>query len=84
MTSVTLTEFRKNIKKYLDMAIDNFELLIINRGKDKAVIVMSLDEYNSWRATMHELSSKANRDRLDQAIQQFKDAQYFEKDLIEE
>ena len=84
MTSLNLTEFRKNIKKYLDMAIDDFELLIINRGKDKAVVVMSLDEYNSWQATMHVLSSKANRERLDQAIQQFKEGKSFEKDLIEE
>jgi antitoxin YefM len=84
MTSVNLTEFRKNIKKYLDMVIDDFELLVINRGKDKAVVVMSLDEYNSWQATIHELSSKANRDRLDQAIQQFKEGKSFERDLIEE
>jgi antitoxin YefM len=45
---------------------------------------MSLDEYNSWQATIHELSSKANRDRLDQAIQQFKEGKSFERDLIEE
>lgn len=81
MTSLTLTEFRKNIKKYLDMAINDFELLIINRGKDKAVVVMSLDEYNSWQATMEVLSAKANRERLDLAIQQFKEGKSFERDL---
>jgi antitoxin YefM len=84
MTSVNLTEFRKNIKKYLDMVIDDYELLVINRRKDKAVVVMSLDEYNSWQATIHELSSKANRDRLDEAIQQYKDGKMQERELLEE
>ena len=84
MTSLNLTEFRKNIKKYLDMAIDDFELLIINRGKDKAVVVMSLDEYNSWQATMHLLSSKANRESLDKAIQQYREGKMQERDLLEE
>lgn len=67
MLTTTLSDFRKNIKKYLDNT-ENFETLIINRGKDTGVVILSLDEYNSLRATQHELSSKINEERLDSAI----------------
>ncbi|HEX9825268.1 MAG TPA: prevent-host-death protein, partial [Flavobacteriaceae bacterium] len=31
MLTTTLSDFRNNIKKYLDSVTDNFETLIINR-----------------------------------------------------
>ena len=60
MLTTTISDFRKDIKKYLDKVTENFETLIINRGKDSGVVIMSLDEYNSLTATQHELSSIAN------------------------
>jgi len=83
MLTATISDFRKDIKKYLDRVTENFETLIINRGKDNGVVIMSLDEYNSLRATHHELSSKANEKRLDSAIEKFKKGSSFAKELIE-
>ncbi len=83
MLTTTLSDFRNNIKKYLDNVTDNFETLIINRGKDSGVVIISLDEYNSLNATQHELSSKTNEERLDSAISKLKSGSSFEKDLIE-
>jgi len=79
MLTTTISDFRKDIKKYLDRVTDNFETLIINRGKDTGVVIMSLDEYNSMRATHHELSSKTNEMRLDSAIEKFKKGKSFQK-----
>lgn len=84
MISTTLSNFRNNLKKHLDNVTENFETLIINRGKDSGVVVISLDEYNSLNATRHELSSKINEKRLDSAISKLKSGESFEKDLIEE
>ena len=84
MLTTTISDFRKDIKKYLDNVIENFETLIINRGKDSGVVIISLDEYNSLRATQHELASKVNEQRLDSAINKLKTGSSFEKDLIEE
>jgi antitoxin YefM len=84
MFTTTISDFRKDIKKYLDRVTDNFETLIINRGKDTGVVVISLDEYNSLCATQHELSSKINESRLDSAIEKLKNGSSFQKDLIEE
>jgi len=84
MLTTTISEFRSNIKKYLDSVSENFETLIINRGKDSGVVVISLEEYNSLTATQHELSSKINEQRLDSAIAKLKSGKSFERNLIDE
>lgn len=84
MLTTTLSNFRKDIKRYFDQISQNFETLIINRGKDSGIVIMSLAEYNSLKATHHELSSKTNEERLDSAIQKLKSGKSFEKQLLEE
>jgi antitoxin YefM len=83
MLTTTISDFRKDIKRYLDRVTENFETLIINRGKDTGVVIISLDEYNSLSATQHELSSKVNERRLDSAIEKLKNGNSFQKELIE-
>lgn len=83
MLEVNVSDFRKDIKSYLDRVAKNFETLIINRGKDDSIVVMSLDEYNSLLATNYELSSRKNEMRLDAAIEKLKGGKTFTKDLIE-
>lgn len=82
MLTATISDFRKDIKQYLDRVTENFETLIINRGKDSGVVIMSLDEYNSLTATYHELSSKANEKRLDAAIEKLNSGNSFQKELL--
>jgi antitoxin YefM len=84
MITTTISDFRKNIRKYLDSVTKNFETLIINRGKDSGVVVMSLDEYNSLTATQYELSSGINEKRLDSAIEKYRKGSVFQKEMIEE
>lgn len=72
MLITTASDFRKDIKSYLDKVSKNFETLIISRGKDTGVLVMSLEEYNSLIATNHELRSVKNQERLDSAIEKLK------------
>lgn len=83
MLTTTISDFRKDIKRYLDRVTENFETLIINRGKDSGVVIMSLAEYNSLNATHYELSSKANEKRLDAAIEKLRNGDSFVKELIE-
>ena len=84
MLTANISDFRKDIKRYLDKVSNNFETLIINRGKDTGIVIISLDEYNSLTATQHELSSRKNEQRLDSAISKFdtnKDT--FTKELLD-
>ncbi len=84
MLTTTLSDFRKDIKLYFDRVTQNFETLIINRGKDNGIVIMSLAEYNSLCATQHEMSSKVNERRLDSAIEKLKSGNSSTKNLIEE
>lgn len=82
MLTTTISDFRKDIKRYLDRVTDNYETLIINRGKDTGVVIISLEEYNSLTVTQHELSSRVNEQRLDSAIDKLSKGQSFEKELM--
>ena len=84
MIIASVSDFRKDIKTYLDKVAKNFETLIINRGKDSGIVVMSLEKYNSLMATNQELSSRKNEIRLDSAIEKLKNNNSFEKQLLEE
>lgn len=83
MITTTVSDFRKDIKKYLKRVTENFETLIINRGKDTGVVVISLDEYNALLTTQHEMSSEKNKARLDSAIEKFKKGDSFSKELLD-
>ena len=83
MLSTTLSDFRKETKQYLDKVTNEHETLIINRGKDTGVVIISLEEYNSLNATLHEMSSKKNMEVLDASIKQFEEGKMRERKLIE-
>ncbi len=84
MLTTTISSFRKEMKQYLDSVTQDFETLIINRGKSEGVVIMSLAEYNSLRATQHELSSVKNEQRLDSAISKLKSGSSFTRELSKE
>lgn len=84
MIITSVSDFRKDIKSYLDRVAKNFETLIINRGKNTGIVVMSLDEYNALMATNHELSSRKNEKRLDAAIEKLGKGDSFSKELMED
>lgn len=81
MLAANFTEFRTELKNYLDNVEDNNETLIIKRKTGKGAVVISLEEYNSIMETVHLLSSKANADRLFESIEQMKSGEAVEKDI---
>ena len=64
MITTSISDFRKNIKSYLDKVTDNFETLIINRGKDNGIVIISLNKFNLLIETQHNLSSKSDEKDL--------------------
>jgi antitoxin YefM len=84
MIAANFSEFRTNLKKYLDHVEDNNETLIVKRKTGKGTVMISLDEYNSIMETVHVLSSKANADNLYESIRQMKQGEKTTKRLIEE
>ena len=84
MIAANYTEFRTDLKKFLDEVEENHETLIIKRGTGKGTVMMSMDEYNSIMETVHLLSSRKNADRLFESIRQVKDGEIVENRLIED
>jgi antitoxin YefM len=84
MIAANYTEFRNDLKKFLDNVEENNETLIIKRGIGKGTVMISLNEYNSMMETVHLLSSKKNADRLYESIQQMTDGKVISKGLIED
>ncbi len=72
MIAANFSEFRNELKKYLDSVEDDNETLIVKRKTGKGTVMISLDEYNSLMETMHLLSSKKNANRLYESIEQMK------------
>lgn len=84
MIAANYTEFRTELKKYLDSVENDHETLIIKRNSGNGTVMISLDEYNSIMETVHLLSSKVNADRLYESIQQMKKGETVSHDLIKD
>ena len=83
MRVVNYTELRVNLKKWMDLVVDDVQELIIKRKDNKDLVLISLEEYNSLKETAYLLSGK-NRDVLMQSISEAKDGKSEEHNLIEE
>ena len=84
MIAANYTEFRNELKNYLDNVEFNNETLIIKRGSGKGTVLISLNEYNSIMETLHLLSSKKNAKLLFESIEQMKTGKKSQHKLIEE
>ena len=84
MIAANYSEFRKELKDYLDSVEFNNETLIIKRGSGKGAVLISLEEYNSIMETLHLLSSKKNAQRLYESIEQMQSGKTVQSNLSEE
>jgi antitoxin YefM len=57
MITTTYTDFRTNMKTYMDRVTRDADNVIINRGNGQAVVIMSLEEYEAIKETHYVLSS---------------------------
>lgn len=64
MKTTSVSDFRTNMKKYLDAVIYDLDSVVINRGNSGAVLI-SLEEYNSIKGTENILASE----RMNRSLQ---------------
>lgn len=82
MLVANLSQFRKDMKSYIDRVTDDHDTLIVN-GNGKTVVVISLEDYNEMDTTDYLISNLANKARLDLSIQQLNEGKVVVKTLEE-
>jgi len=70
MKVLTISDVRKNFAAVVDAVIDDAEECVIPRGGGKAVVIVSLDEWNAMTETLHVLGPATNARRLLESIAQ--------------
>ena len=68
MSTISYTDFRQHLAKYMDQVCDSRAPLRVTRQNARAVIVISEDEYEGMVETLHLLRSPANAERLLRSI----------------
>jgi len=70
MDIANYSEFRQNMKAYLDAVVEEHKPLYITRKMGEEVVVMSKEDYSSLQETLYLLSSPKNASRLRESIKQ--------------
>ena len=81
MQAVFYSQARNNLREIINKVCDDFDEYIITTKDDKAAVILSYDEYSSMKETMYLLSSKNNRDRLNDAVDQIESMKYTKRDI---
>ena len=81
MEAVNFSEFRENLKGFLDKSYDNNEAIIVTRKEGKNMVVISMEDYNSIMETNYLLSNKVNAEHLFKSIEQIKKGKKVERKL---
>jgi len=83
MNVTTISQFRKNSKRYFDQIVDDQDILVIARNQGQSIIAMSLERYNSMTETEYLMSNPANAAHLLKGIAEAKAGKTVKKTIEE-
>lgn len=85
MDVVTYSYLRQNLARVMDEVTDSHSLTVVSRrGRDDAVVMMSLADYNGMMETLHLLQSPKNAERLARALADVESGRFLHRDLVDE
>jgi antitoxin YefM len=84
MNITTVSNFRKDAKKYFDQVIEDQDVLVITRSDGKTTVMMTLEQYNSTAETEYLMRSPANAKHLRKSIADAHAGKTTPHDLIEQ
>ena len=83
MNAVTLNNARRDLDRLIQRTVADAEPTIICNDAGEKVVLLSLDEYNSWEETLYLLSNPANSEHLRQSISEARSGKTTERELVE-
>ncbi len=83
MRSVSYSEARQNLSTTMIQTVEDRTPVLITRQNGESCVLMSLDEYNALEETAYLLRSPKNARRLMDAVENLKQGNSIEKDIIE-
>ncbi len=83
MQAMSYTAARGNLAKTMKKVCEDHDPVIITRKKNEAVVMMSLEDYESLRETNYLLQSPANASRLLESIEELNSGGGTERKLKE-
>ncbi len=64
MDTLTYSKLRANLKSALDRAVDDHEVIVVERAKGGDAVLLSREDYDSLAETAYLLRAPANAKRL--------------------
>ncbi|KRL45861.1 hypothetical protein FD29_GL001862 [Companilactobacillus mindensis DSM 14500] len=83
MEATTYSDFRKELKKYLDKATDDFEPITITRKGNHNAVLISADTYNNMIENQFVLGNPTNLKWLEESKDQAQKGLLTSHDLID-
>ena len=83
MLAVNYTNFRENMKEYMDKATNDYETMIVTRKNNNNVVMISEETYNNLMENVYVMGNKSNYDWLMESKEQLESGKFKEHDLIE-
>ena len=83
MEITNYTNFRQNLRTFLDKVFSDHRPLFVTRSNGEDVVVMSKSDYASMQETFYLLKSPENAARLLKGIEEFEKGLGEEKRLLE-
>lgn len=84
MDAMTTQQAQQDLDGVIERAIADSEAIVLCNDKGKRAVLMSLDEFTSWKETLYLLSNPANAAHLLSSIESAKAGKVIERELIEE
>ena len=83
MTTISYTHTRNNLAKVLEQAEENHEPIVVTRSGKKPSVIMSMEEFESLKETLHLLSSPNNALRMQKSLEDYNSGNFVSGELIE-
>ena len=81
MTAITYTAARENLASTMDRVCQDHDPVIITRNRSQAVVMLSLEDYESLQETAYLLRSPANARRIFDSINAAEEGKLVEKKI---